>query len=482
MTPNLLPIIAAIGALGLVTAVASWQRLIWAVLFLVVCEGALRKFLPGLQAQIYLLKDALLIAAYAKFLIARPPSGKHDKAISGLRTWMLLTVSYCVLQLINPNSPSILVTAVGLKNYVLYMPLAFLVPYLFRSGAELENKLRLYAVVMIPFVALGLVQFSFGPEHWLNSTLDWDEESLQQAPLFGTGEMVRARTTGTFSYVGGYVTFLTVMFYLAAGLIVGSKWAVQGNRLVIGMLTLTLAAMFTTGSRTPFYGAAATAPIILWIWAAKGMISARQLIRSVVMCGVVLVIVQFLAPGAIDAYQDRVAHAYDTGTRLLSPFVELYGAIETSPIIGLGMGSAHASSMSIMQTLDPWWLQGNIFEVETARVTQEIGVIGFLLIYGCRIWLLVKAISLAMCFRTPLYVTLSSVIAGFFFQSIYLFVVNNPTAGIYYWFSAGLLFAMCRLESQALATLNTNAAHRPATVRSERVPGNLVHGKELTGT
>ena len=35
--------------------------------------------------------------------------------------------------------------------------------------------------------------------------------------------------------------------------------------------------------------------------------------------------------------------------------------------------------------------------------------------------------------------------------SLYLFVVNNPTAGIYYWFCVGLLFAMYRLESKALA-------------------------------
>jgi O-antigen ligase len=441
------------------------KRLIWAVMFLLVCEGALRKFVPGLQAQLYLLKDAILICAYATFLTVRGQSGHNSNVATGLWIWFELTLSYFALQLLNPNSPSMILTIIGFKNYILYMPLAFLVPYLFTEGSDLENKLRKYVVFMIPFVAMGLVQFAFGPDHWLNSTLSYDDESLQEASLFGTDEYVRARTTGTFSYIGGYVTFLTIMLYLAIALLVSRKWEVRGNRLVIALLIVTLAAMFTTGSRTPFYGLVVTAPILFGIWAVKGLISSRQLFRLVGMCVLVLVVVQFIAPAAIEAYQHRAAEtSYDATNRLLSPVTELYSALQTTPIIGLGMGSAHGSSVSIMGTRDMWWLQGNLYELETARVLQETGVIGFFLIYGCRIWLLLKAISLAMRFRTPLFVALSSVIAGFFFQSIYLFVVNNPTAGIYYWFSAGLLLAMCRLESQHSVVRKRKAALKMATL------------------
>jgi hypothetical protein len=421
--------------------------------------------MPGLQAQLYLLKDAILICAYAKFLMVRGRSGQTGNVATGLWTWFELTFLYFALQVLNPNSPSMILTIIGFKNYILYMPLAFLVPYLFTTGSDLENKLRKYVLLMIPFVAMGLVQFAFGPDHWLNSTLSYDDESLQQASLFGTDEYVRARTTGTFSYIGGYVTFLTIMFYLAIALLVSRKWEVRGNRFVIALLIVTLAAMFTTGSRTPFYGLVVTAPILFGVWTAKGLISGGQLFRLVGLCVLVIVVVQFVAPAAIEAYQHRATEtSSDVTTRLLSPITELYGALETTPIIGLGMGSAHASSVSIMGTRDMWWLQGNMYELETARVLQETGVIGFFLIYGCRIWLLLKAISLAMRFRTPLFVALSSVIAGFFFQSIYLFVVNNPTAGIYYWFSAGLLLAMCRLESEQLVVRKRNAALKVATL------------------
>jgi hypothetical protein len=84
---------------------------------------------------------------------------------------------------------------------------------------------------------------------------------------------------------------------------------------------------------------------------------------------------------------------------------------------------------------------------------QETGIIGFILVYAARVWLLVKAISLGIRFRTPLFAAMSGVIAGFFIQYLPLIVINNPTGGIYYWFSAGLLFAMYRVESRERSRL-----------------------------
>jgi hypothetical protein len=121
---------------------------------------------------------------------------------------------------------------------------------------------------------------------------------------------------------------------------------------------------------------------------------------------------------------------------------------------GTGIGSTSGGALAIMGARDLWWLNGMLFEVEPARVLQETGLIGFILVYGARAWLLLKAITLGVRFRTPLYVALSGVIAGLFVQDLLLgFVIHNATMGIYHWFSAGLLFAMYRLEAEkAFAT------------------------------
>src|SRR6266436_5807546 len=114
MTSNAFLVLAAIGALVILCTVFRWDRIIWAVMFLVVCEGALRKWIfPGFQAEIYLIKDALLISGYIGFLMSRVRSENHNRAIAGLRLWVLLALLYFALQLANPNSPSMLLTMVG---------------------------------------------------------------------------------------------------------------------------------------------------------------------------------------------------------------------------------------------------------------------------------------------------------------------------------------------------------------------------------
>ena len=61
---------AAIAAFCGLLAVRYWQRALFGVFVLLVFEGALRKWaLPGAQAQIYLLKDAILLAVYLGFML-----------------------------------------------------------------------------------------------------------------------------------------------------------------------------------------------------------------------------------------------------------------------------------------------------------------------------------------------------------------------------------------------------------------------------
>jgi hypothetical protein len=424
-----------------------WQRLIWAVMFLVVCEGILRKLIPSLQTQIYLLKDAMLVLAYIGFISSRLASGIHLKAMEVLKTLLLLSLIYFGLQLGNPSSPSIILSTIGFKNYLLYAPLAFVVPYMFTSLQNLEDKLRKYAFIMIPFAALGLVQFTLGPDHWINSYVSDDPENIRVLAMFGAGDE-RVRSTGTFSYPGGYTTFLTVMLYLGLGLAASKNWRLSKNLWPWTLVIVTIASIFTTGSRAPLYGTALTAPVVLYIWGSRGILSSGNVVKIGVACVVISIIVALIAPEAIEAYQYRAQHADDPVDRLLAPLIEVYGALTESPIIGTGMASTHGVAVTIMGTKDYWWLNGNFFENEGARVLQETGVIGFILVYAARIWLLVKAIGLGVRFRTPLCAAMAAVIAGFFAQYLFLFVVSNPTGGIYYWFAAGLLFAMYRLELQ----------------------------------
>src|SRR5262249_4804022 len=150
------------------------------------------------QAEIYFVKDIALIAAYTGFVAAGQPSGPQLMKMRPLPALLVLSLAYFGIELMNLNSPSLLVSIAGLKNYILYMPLAFIVPYIFSSREDLELKLRTYAILMIPFVALGLVQFAFPPDHWINGYLSHEGEELNRGIQF-VGFM-HTRTSGTFSY------------------------------------------------------------------------------------------------------------------------------------------------------------------------------------------------------------------------------------------------------------------------------------------
>jgi len=419
-------------------------------MFLVVCEGAIRKWIvPEQQATVYFVKDVLLITGYILFFNSlRINHSIHLRVMFGLKILLICSVSYFVVEIINPNSPSIVLSLLGLKNYLLYPLLAFIVPYMFESAKDVEHKLKRYTIIMIPFAALGIIQFAFGPEHWINGYLDHDSENLRVGDVFGTSDVVKARTTGTFSYISGYATFLTVMFYLAAGLVASQKWRVWGNQWSFALLGISIAAMFTTGSRGPIFGVILFSPFVLYVWAAGGIMSMRSFVQLGLCAIIVSIAVALAVPDAIEAYQYRVDHADGPLERLIWGITETYDAMVGAPALGTGMASTNAAAITIMETADFWWLNDVGVEGEMARVVLETGTIGFILVFAARIWLLLSAIWLGTRFRTPLYVSLSGTIAGFFAQDLTGMVINNATAGIYYWFAAGLLFAMYRTETQ----------------------------------
>jgi hypothetical protein len=427
-------------------------------MFLVVCEGALRKWaFMGFQAQVYLIKDGLLILAYLGFLVSRRPSRLHLNAMTGLKILLTLSLVYFGIQLFNPNSPSILLSLVGFKNYLLYVPLVFVLPYMFSSSADLEAKLQKYAMLMIPFAGLGLVQFAFPYDHWINGYLSQDTENLRAAAMFGdlTIGAPKARTTGTFSYIGGYTTFLSAMTWLGVGLVASKNWRLRGNVRALLLLVTSLAATFTTGSRAPVFALIIASPLALFVLGSGGLISMRNVLRFCVVWAILAVAISLIASDAIDAYEHRVQQAGDSFARILLPITEAFGVLGEVPAIGTGMASTHGSAITIMGTDSYWWLRGVFTENETARIVQETGIIGLLLVFAARFWLQIKAIALGQKFKRPLYVAMSGAIAAFFLQFFFSNVVNNPTAGIYYWFAAGLLFGIYRLARQESAVLGS---------------------------
>lgn len=443
-----------------------WQGTLLFVMVFMVFEGALRKWaFPSLQGLIYFVKDGILIVALVGFVLSQRQRerGVHEQALGNLRILLSVGFIYFFLQIANTNSPSPLVGVMGLKNYMLYTALLFMVPYIFVSAEDLERKIGLYMALMIPVCVLGLIQFSSAQDSIINTYVRHDQEADMHIATFGAAtEITRVRASGTFSYIGGFATFVIAMYHLAFAFVIGGNSRNRSTKIAYVMLAFVIMAAFTTGSRTAIGSTLLVTPITLVLCLFAGVVSINVALRLGVAALAIFVMATLYSLDAVDAFVARAQNSDSNVDRFFSPLVEFLWAVEHAPILGVGIGTTHPSAGAIMGTggfSQAWWLQGLFVEGEAARVVVEVGVPGFFLAFAPRIVLLGVAFALVLRLRTPLFKSLSASIAVYYMVTYFATVVNNPTGGLYYWFFAGMLFCMRGIEGRFDAGPAAGYAH-----------------------
>ncbi|RYD62936.1 MAG: hypothetical protein EOP58_12340 [Sphingomonadales bacterium] len=457
----LLPILLAFGMF----AVSRWRTTIIAVLVWTLFEGVVRKWVfPGYQAQILVAKDIVLLAAYLGYALT---IGLRSASPSGpLLLLGGMFVAYCFVQLVNPNAPSMLLAVYGLKNYVVYMPLAIIIPDMIQREETFRRTMLWICILSIPISLLALYQFSQPPSHWVNQYVSHEEGVTSTAFAFGAGDggdfqSGRARTSSTFSFLGGFSTFLVLMVPMAQAMLLSGMFKGRALLLVAGSLALALGATLTTGSRAPIYVYAAVMPVMMLLGAGKGLVSLTTALRFTLVIAVIGGGASFVFGSALDAYEYRAANSDNPLERLLSPINEPLRAFETSPLIGTGIGTTSNASASIMQSPDAWWLGGYAYEAENARVMQELGFPGFFLLYLLKIYVVLLIYRFYRRSRRRANIALH--LQALSFTAIHLVfpTVNNPTGGLFYWAMVGLAIAADRVEWRAWRSAATLAPSPP---------------------
>jgi hypothetical protein len=442
-------LLMAIFPIGLWVASKYWQRALFGVFVLLVFEGALRKWVfPGAQAQIYLVKDVILLGVYLGFFLDRPRTQPTLRDGRAVKIILGLAFTFGCLEVLNPNSPSVLVGLAGLKAYFLYAPIAFVLPYAIKSREHLLRLIWCYLLIAIPVAVLGFVQIVAGPGSFLNTYVSHSEDVAAGVGFGRTYDLIR--TSGTFSYISGYSTFLSFIAILALGYNIAQGWRIKGNIIPLAALTLVVGAMFTTGSRTPVYSLIATAPVILWWAMLRGVLPLRTAVRLSILIPIMALVAINVSPQAFEAFADRASQSSDSvSDRLFAGVFQAIEALEAVPFFGLGIGVTHPSALTIMGVTSPWWLLGTLIEGEVARVTVELGAIGLMLMFGLRILVIIFALRSARTFKDPAYRALGIVLSIYLTLGFFETVILNPTAGLYYWGALGLVLAMRRLEETA---------------------------------
>jgi hypothetical protein len=456
MSLQLLVLAAAIA--GAVWAYSRWRQGLKAAMVLLVVEGAIRKWLlPDAQELVYFGKDILLVGVYLGFLNDPIRRRLPIKVPPVLQAALLAGVSIGALQVVNPALPNLLVGLLGFKSYFLYVPLLWVVPAAFSTDRELAVFLRSYVLLAIPVGLLATAQFLSPADNPLNTYARAGAQG-GYAVSFGTSPQVRV--TGTFSYITGYSSYVLTVTILALAILAATRWRYRGNLRVFAALGLTLLGMLMTGSRGPVFMLVLLLPLYWWL----GMVREREGIsvigRFLLAASVLAVLLNYVGSDAIGAFYGRATGGGDITGRLTGPFIEPVGLAGDAGLLGFGIGATHQAAEAVTKGILPYsWLHGLLVENEPGRVMLELGVVGFVVVYLARIYLILLALRGVFTLKTSFHRAIATSCVLFFLAHLPGGVVFNVTAGVYYWFFAGLLFLAVRLDA-------IRPAEQPVPVRA----------------
>lgn len=437
-----------IGLLGCIVifyfSALNWRNTVKFLLFLVVIEGALRKWvLPQASEMIYFLKDLVVLGAYFNFYGF---SGQERKlALKGslINTLIFITIGWCVFQVFNPSLGSPLVGIFGLRGYVLYIPLIWMLPTLFESEEELRKFLRSHLLLLIPVGLIGIVQF-FSPA---SSPINAYAAEEASAVTFGSG-VTAVRITGTFSFISGYASYLMVCFGLLISLLaIHQTW--KWKIVTIAELFLLIVNSFMTGSRAVIFTEVLFLAGYLVARGFRQPGSTLNFIRRLLLPTLVIAIAAFIGfRPAIDAFWTRTTVNQDVSGRITDSFMQPLTYMQYKELDGYGTGATHQAAPMLRQALN--LPTGEVipvgYESEMGRIVLELGPIGFVFWYGLRVSLALALLVLFWKLKRPFLRQLALVAFLIQASQINSQLVFHHTFSVYYWFLSSFIFLLPRLE------------------------------------
>jgi hypothetical protein len=424
----------------------SWRTIIKLSLVIVVLEGALRKWvLPQASDMIYFLKDLVILIAYCKYYLSSEP--KYPFRLNLFTITLLTFLVWGSVQVFTPSLGSPIIGLFGLRGYLFYLPMMWMLPSLFQSQEEIYKFLRGYLLIVIPIALLAIVQF-YSP---MNSPINvYAGDMAVNADVDGN-----ARVTGTFPYIVGYSIFLSVCFTVLFPLLSLTQPKIW-RWLTLLELLLVSGTSFMTGARglLIFEGLFVFGYFGLSWWTQPARISA-QIKPFILPATIILLIVPKFFAQAIDKFSKRATGSSDSTTFMERAFgflnepelaMKAKGAIDS-----YGIGAAHQAVPALRKFFHVYGGEVPPFtEGDIARVIVEVGLPGFILWYVIRITLIFTLFKVFLKLKTPFLRNLA--LAIFLLQAINFNaqLAANNTYGIYFWFLSGFIFLLPELEYRQL--------------------------------
>lgn len=344
-------------------SVGRIRQLVWAYFFLLIFEGALRKWVvPSLATPLLLVRDPIAIAIYY-YAVQIKIFPRNYFMVFGVP---LAILCFSISLFLPGSSPSVAVF--GFHANFLHLPLIFIIPRVFNLN-DVREMGRWTLWLSLPLSLLMVVQFRSSPDSWINAGTEGNFQQIESA-------MGHIRAPATFSFISGPVFFYSLaaafLFWgeftkrqyplhllLVSAVALLSASVVSGSRaLVIGVAVVFICASLAASAIRPWL-------IFRWLWTMS--------IAAVLVYG--LSNIQYFQEGAevfsIRVEGSRAAEGGDIGMigRFTSSFTDALPLFTQAPILGYGLGMGTNAGAALLTGEVSYLLAEN----EWARVLLESG-------------------------------------------------------------------------------------------------------------
>ena len=417
------------------------KTLIWVYFWMLILEGAMRKWvLPMLSDPLLLMRDPVVLLIYMQALRGKFfPQHWLVKITIGLGC---VTFLWGCAHIFDGDYKTLIVTAYGVRTYFLHLPLIFIMAHVFKRE-DMVKVGKWCLLISIPMAFLMVAQYKVGGDHWLNKATTGDDG--QQL----TAAMGHIRPPGTFSFISGPCMFYPlVTVFLVYGIMnpkAYPKW------LILGAAACTALILPISGSRTLVLSCglvvAFAVPILLRIpqYAPRFFIWGGVIL----MAGLTLLALP-VGQEALESFAARWESATESegngkgasssiANRMGGGFTEVFTLLDYVPFAGYGIGAGTNVGVKL-NTGGVGFMYG---ESEWTRNVMEAGpVLGFTYI-GFRVMFAFYLLRLAWA-RMQLQDPLPWLLMAASFIHLIMGQTSQPTALGFMVFIAGL--SMCSVD------------------------------------
>jgi hypothetical protein len=371
--------VAADDAAGRSVSNVWLKRLVWTYFWLLIFEGALRKWvLPGLANPLLVVRDPVVIAIYL-IAVVNGLFPKNALVVSTIGLGILSAMASLIVQA-QGGQGTFFITLYGLRTNFLHLPLIFLLPKVF-TAVDFSKLGKWLLILAFPMAILVAAQFRASPDSRLNVGAGG---SVGGQIEVGFG---RIRPAATFSYNTGLLAYVV----MTAAYILGTQIRKDGThgRLALAALPAVAIMVAVSGSRSTmmsvgflgvglvlvclrqpeFFGKAAK--VFFAIAAAYVCLMFWREFRN----GLFIHEARFIAGGGLE---------HGIVFRLLGDLAAPFRAIGDTPLLGSGLGMGTNAASGLLTGERTFLLAEGDWE----RVVRESGpILGFAFI-GLRLAIL----------------------------------------------------------------------------------------------